>query len=148
MKMNWGTGIVIAMISFIVFILTFVYRSVAVDDYRHELVSEDYYKDELLYQQEIDKMNKSSELKANLRLSRTDEGLVIHFPAELDTRKVSGTVRLQRPSNKSLDVELAIDLNGNELLIPEKRLVSGKYQVIIDWKHDEAEYLFKDEIFY
>ena len=148
MKMNWGTGIVIAMISFIVFILTFVYRSVAVDDYQHELVSEDYYKDELLYQQEIDKMNKASELEANLSLRRISEGLVVYFPAELDASKISGTVRLQRPSNKNLDIELAIDLDGNELLIPEDRLVSGKYQVIIDWKHDGAEYLFKDEIFY
>ena len=148
MKMNWGTGIVIAMISFIVFILTFVYRSVAVDDYQHELVSEDYYKDELLYQQEIDKMNKASELEANLSLSRTSEGLVVYFPSELDASKISGTVRLQRPSNKNLDIELAIDLDGNELLIPEDRLVSGKYQVIIDWKHAGAEYLFKDEIFY
>ena len=148
MKMNWGTGIVIAMISFIVFILTFVYRSVAVDDYQHELVSEDYYKDELLYQQEIDKMNKASELEANLSLSRTSEGLVVYFPAELDASKISGTVRLQRPSNKNLDIELAIDLDGNELLIPEDRLVSGKYQVIIDWKHGGAECLFKDEIFY
>ena len=47
MKLNWGTGIVIAMISFMIFILTFVYRSVVMDEYQHELVSEDYYGDEL-----------------------------------------------------------------------------------------------------
>jgi hypothetical protein len=148
MKMNWGTGVVIAMVSFIVFILTFVYRSVVVDKYQHELVSEDYYKDELLYQQEIDKMTKASELEVDLKLNRTSEGLVIEFPSDLDPEAISGTIRLQRPSNKKLDLELPIDLSKSEFLIPGNLVVSGKYQVVIDWKHDAAEYLFKDEIFY
>lgn len=52
-KFNWGTGIVIAMVLFMTFILTFVYKSLT-PQYTHDLVSEDYYKDELLYQKEID----------------------------------------------------------------------------------------------
>lgn len=146
--MNWGTGVVIAMISFIVFILTFVYRSVVVDEYQHELVSEDYYKDELLYQEEIDKMTKARELGVDLSIARTADGLVLTFPAEFDAKDISGTIRLQRPSNKKLDYELEIDLVDNVLLIPDEHLVSGKYQVIVDWKHDSSEYLFKEVIFY
>ena len=146
--MNWGTGVVIAMISFIVFILTFVYRSVVVDEYQHELVSEDYYKDELLYQEEIDKMTKARELKVNLSIARTADGLVLTFPAEFDAKDISGTIHLQRPSNKKLDYELEIDLVDNVLLIPDEHLVSGKYLVIVDWKHDASEYLFKEVIFY
>ncbi len=41
-KINWGTGIVIAMVLFIIFILSFVYKTIAVDKYEHHLVSEDY----------------------------------------------------------------------------------------------------------
>jgi len=148
MKMNWGTGVVIAMVSFMVFILTFVYRSVMMDEYQHELVSEDYYKDELHYQEEIDKLNNASRLKADLALSKTDKGLVVRFPSDLEPDKISGSFRLQRPSNKSLDIELPIDLQGHELLIVDERLVAGKYLVIIDWKYDTSEYLFKDQIFY
>ena len=136
------------MISFIVFILTFVYRSVVVDEYQHELVSEDYYKDELLYQEEIDKMTKARELGVDLSIARTADGLVLTFPAEFDAKDISGTIRLQRPSNKKLDYELEIDLVDNVLLIPDEHLVSGKYQVIVDWKHDSSEYLFKEVIFY
>lgn len=146
--MNWGTGIVIAMISFMAFILTFVYKSVAMDEYQHELVSEDYYKDELHYQQEIDKMNKASKEKLNLTLSRSEKGLVIHFPENLEPGKVSGTIRLQRPSNKSLDIDIPIVLSGHEQLIAKDRLASGKYLVAVDWKNGSSEYLFKDEIFY
>ena len=50
-KISWSAGIVIAMVSFMVFILSFVYKSIAMDEYQHELVSEDYYKDELHYQE-------------------------------------------------------------------------------------------------
>ena len=73
MKLNWGTGIVIAMISFMIFILTFVYRSVVMDEYQHELVSEDYYGDELHYQEEIDKLKNASNLETDVALMRSNQ---------------------------------------------------------------------------
>ena len=148
MKLNWGTAIVIAMISFMIFILTFVYRSVAMDEYKHELVSEDYYGDELHFQEEIDKLDNASKLKTNVGLSQSKDGLIIHFPSDLNADNIKGTVMLQRPSNKSLDLKTEIVLNGHDLLIPDQKLASGKYIVVVDWVHDSSEYMFKDEIFY
>lgn len=146
--MNWGTGVVIAMVSFMIFILTFVYRSVVMDEYQHELVSEDYYKDELHYQEEIDKLNNAAALEVNLTVSRTSEGLLLRFPGNLDPGKISGNIRVQRPSKKALDLELPVQLSGYEQLIPDEKLVSGKYLISVDWKHGESEYLFKEELFY
>jgi len=148
MKVNWGTAIVIAMIAFIAFILTFVYRSAVMDEYQHELVSEDYYGDELHYQEEIDKLKNASELEVDLALIRTEDGLTFRFPENLEPEKISGTISLQRPSNKSLDLKLPIELSGNDVLIPDQNLASGKYIVVVDWKHENSEYMFKDEIFY
>ena len=148
MKLNWGTGIVIAMISFMIFILTFVYRSVVMDEYQHELVSEDYYGDELHYQEEIDKLKNASNLETDVTLKSIPEGLVIKFPKDLESSKISGTVYLQRPSNKSLDLRLPIELTTEDLLVPDESLASGKYIVVVDWKHNDSEYMFKDEIFY
>ena len=146
--MNWGTGVVIAMVSFMIFILTFVYRSVVMDEYQHELVSEDYYKDELHYQEEIDKLNNAAALEVNLTVSRTSEGLLLRFPGNLEPGKISGSIRVQRPSKKALDIELPVQLSGYEQLIPDEKLVSGKYLISVDWKHGESEYLFKEELFY
>ena len=148
MKVNWGTAMVIAMIAFIVFILTFVYRSAVMDEYQHELVSEDYYGDELHYQEEIDKINNASKLEVDLTMVRTADGLTFRFPEDLEPEKISGTISLQRPSNKSLDLKLPIELNESEFLIPDQNLASGKYVVVVDWKHENSEYMFKDEIFY
>ena len=47
MKFNWGTGIVIAIISFISFILYFVITMTADKKYSHDLVTQKYYQQEL-----------------------------------------------------------------------------------------------------
>jgi len=62
-KINWGTGIVIAMVLFMAFILQYVYRVSVYEKYDHHLVADDYYKDELNYQKQIDKESNANNLK-------------------------------------------------------------------------------------
>ena len=146
--MNWGTGVVIAMILFMAFILSFVYKSVVMKEYQHELMSEDYYRDELHYQEEIDKINNASELEENVKIIRSENGILIEFPKGLDSDQITGKISLLRPSNKKLDLIVDIALKSSKQLIQEDQLVSGKYLVIIDWKNGEDEYMFKDNLFY
>lgn len=145
---NWGTGISIAIVCFMVFILSFVYRSVVMDEYQHELVSEDYYKDELHYQEEIDKMENANKLDQDVKLVNSPEGIRIVFPEDMNPEDIRGTVVFKKLDNKKLDLTLDLDLEGHELLIPAERLVQGKWMVQIDWKHQGEEYLFKDNWFY
>ena len=49
MKINWGTGLAIVMGLFITFILYFVIRISTEDKYDYDLVSEEYYKKEVVY---------------------------------------------------------------------------------------------------
>jgi len=147
-KINWGTGVVIAMVLFMVFILQFVYRTLANDKYEHQLVSEDYYKDELYYQQEIDKMNNASKLEQNTTLERTKEGFLITFPSKMDVTKIMGNIYFQRPSNDKLDFEQDIKLTDNRIVINHDNLVSGKWKVKIDWKYNDEEYMLKEDVFY
>ena len=55
MKFNWGTGIVLAFIAFISFIMYFVISMNTDKSLDHDLVNEDYYKQELEFQNDIDK---------------------------------------------------------------------------------------------
>ena len=54
MKLNWGTGIVIAFVGFISFIMYFVITMNTDKALDHDLVTEDYYKEELEFQNDID----------------------------------------------------------------------------------------------
>ena len=124
-KISWPTGIIIAMSAFIIFILSFVYKATFMPQYDHHLVSDDYYKDELNYQQEIDKLNKAATLKKDVTLTKVAEGLLIKFPTEFDPEKITGTISFQRPSNDKIDFELPIKLITADYLISDDNLVQG-----------------------
>ncbi|WGD34260.1 FixH family protein [Olleya sp. YS] len=148
MKLNWGTSIVIAFIAFISFIMYFVINMNINKDLDHDLVSEDYYKQELEYQNDINKEENSKELASKLMWKKIPEGLQIIFPKELDYNAISGKVFLYRPSNKQLDFETTILLSNHNLLIPDKRLLDGRWNIKIDWKHKDNNYMFKEDITY
>jgi len=148
LKFTWGTGITIAMIAFMIFILSFVYKSIALDEYQHELVSEDYYKDELHYQEEIDKLNNAEKLSQNVVVKNSSQGLHIIFPQDIEESSITGEISFKRLSNQNLDFTESITLSNHEQIIPAKKLVSGKWIIKVDWKSDGKEYLFKDSWFY
>ena len=148
MKLNWGTGIVIAFVAFIAFIMYFVINMSAVDKYDTSLVTEDYYKQELEYQSDIDKESNSKDLKTNITWKRTDTGLLISFPDNLDAEKITGKVFLYRPSNKQLDFESTISLSNHNLLIPDKRLLDGRWNIKVDWQYRGKSFLYKEAIVY
>lgn len=148
MKINWGTGIVIAFICFISFIMYFVISMNTNKKYDHDLVTEDYYKEELQFQNDIDKENNSKTLNTNISWTRTTEGILITFPESLETNKITGKVFLYRPSNKQLDFETSISLSNHNLLIPDKRLLDGRWNIKVDWQYKGKSYLYKKEIIY
>ncbi len=148
MKINWGTGIVLALIGFIGFILFFVIRMSTDDRAKHDLVTEEYYKAELEYQKEIDASNNASSLSAQFKFERTVEGLLITFPEEIKHQETKGTVSLYRPSNKHLDFNLPISLSNTHLLIPNERLLDGRWDIKISWEDNGDMFLHKESITY
>ena len=148
MKINWGTGIVLAFIAFIGFIMYFIITMNVSDKYDHDLVTEDYYAEELSYQNDIDKLNNAKDLIENVYYVKTVDGLKINFPKDLDYKEITGKVFLYRPSNKQLDFETPISLSNPYLLIPDKRLVDGRWNIKIDWQYNGKSYLYKASINY
>ena len=148
MKINWGTGIVIAFIAFIGFILFFVIRMSMDDKANHDLVTKEYYKEELAYQNEIDAETNANELSIKLKINKSKEGLTIQFPSDIDYNKIKGVVSLYRPSNKHLDFDLPISLSNSHLLIPDKRLLDGRWDIKIAWEYLDKPFLVKESINY
>ncbi|WP_115461476.1 FixH family protein [Winogradskyella aurantiaca] len=148
MKLNWGTAIVIAFIGFIGFIMFFVVRMSTDDKYNHELVADDYYQQELEYQNDIDKVENAKALSEEISYKKTEEGLLLSFPKEIDQLKIEGKVFLIRPSNKQLDFEMPISLSNHYLLIPDNRLLDGRWNIRIEWTEGKETYLYKSALTY
>lgn len=148
MKINWGTSIVLAFIGFIGFILFFVVRMSMDNKANHDLVTEEYYKQELAYQKEIDAEANAKNLANPIKIEKTNNGLLLKFPKILEGQNIQGTVSLYRPSNKHLDFDLPVSLSNTHLLIPDKRLLGGRWDIKIIWEHKGKEFLHKESITY
>jgi nitrogen fixation protein FixH len=146
MKFNWGTGIVIAIVAFMSFIMYFVITMSTDKSYKHDLVTDKYYEKELEFQDEINAIKNANSLEENVIITYVKEGLKIQFPSNFSPEKIKGKVFLYRPSNKQLDFEIPISISNTYLLVPEKRLLDGRWNISVSWKYKNKEYLFKKEL--
>lgn len=148
MKWNWGTGIVIGMMSFIAFILYMVITMSTDSRYSHDLVTEEYYAKEMAYQDEIDAETNTNNLTEKVISKRVQKGWKISFPVAFTPHKIKGNVFLYRPSNQKLDFEISLDLSSPDLLIPDNNLIDGRWNIIINWQYDGKSFMYKEEISY
>lgn len=148
LKINWGTGIVLAFIGFIVFILSFVIRMNTQKKYDHQLVTEAYYARELSFQEDMDREQRTHRQGMDPRIERTKKGINIDFPDHLKPGGISGSVSLYRPSDSKEDFEISVKLSGRRLIIPDEKLLPGRWNVEIDWQYGENRYLTREKIIY
>ncbi len=145
MKINWGTSIVLAIISFMTFILYLVITMTTDKNFSHDLVIEDYYKQELNFQGQMARETNSQTLTRDIEIEMTREGILIDFPPGLDPSLIEGKIMLYRPSDKELDFSIPIKLNEQQVMIPASLLEAGRWNIIIDWSYEEESYYFKKE---
>lgn len=147
MKINWGTSIVIAFGLFMAFILFFVFKVQSNPEYDNELVVEEYYKHDARFQEEMQKIQSAEDLSIKPKIVPFEKGIKITFPSEFNPKNIKGKVSLYRPSNKKLDFEIPISLSDSTLLIPENKLVGGRWDITLNWEYDGKEFQFKEVLY-
>lgn len=138
--MNWGKGIVIAFVLFATVIGSMVVISMKQEV---NLVAPDYYKQEIAYQDQINRKENFNALNNKPILKKETGGvLLIKFPKELSNTFVSGDILFFRPSTSKLDRKVAFRLNEDgQQQISIGHLQKGVWKVKISWKgSDEKEY--------
>ena len=129
MKWNWGTKIAIFYSSFVVFTLFMVYMAFSE---QYDLVTEDYYAEEIAYQGTIDSKQRTKRLKNNLLTTIEGKELKITFPNQGKT--VEGSINCFRPSDESKDFQLKFLAENGTYSIPLEKFIRGKYTLKIEWK--------------
>lgn len=147
MKINWGTGIVIAFGLFMTFILYFVFRVQSDSKYDNDLVVEEYYKKDAHFGDEMAKVQNAQDLVQKPTVSIIGQDISIVFPEFFIAKNIKGKVSLYRPSNKKLDFEVPISLSNSTLLIPKKSLVGGRWDINMEWEYSGKTYLTKETIY-
>lgn len=141
MKINWGSGIAALYITFIVFVLAMVYMAFGE---KYELVTEDYYQQEIEFQGKIDRSTNAYALDDKLKISVKDGHLILEFPKSKSA--TSGLIHFFRPSDKSADFDATIDLDEGVQEIDLNKFLKGKYLVKTEWENEGKEYFQEDII--
>lgn len=134
---NWPNGIIFALTTFMIFIISLIYIYQSNNNV-FDLVTEQYYDEELIYQNEINAYKRTKILQYIPTYSIKKEGLIIQFPKNFINSKIH--ILLQHPYNKSLDINLLLINPKNNILIPSKLLKPTLYLLKIKWIHNNLNY--------
>jgi hypothetical protein len=134
--MKW---IVAAFVVFALFMGALVFISLREDV---NLVSENYYAEELKHQDKIDKQNNANQLAEQPQLSFVDNAIKVSFPYFSSIEK--GQLHVLRPSNNLLDQTFELSaMEGDSQLFELKVWEKGLYRVSLTWTMEGKEYYFE-----
>ncbi|WP_269227631.1 FixH family protein [Flavobacterium eburneipallidum] len=147
MKINWGTGIVIAFAVFITFILYFVFSVQSNAKYDNELVYEEYYKQDAKFGDEMKRIQNVQDLAQKPVIKNNSEGITIVFPDLFIPKNIKGKLAFYRPSNKKFDFEVPILLSDATFTVSKKKLLSGRWNINMEWQYNDKQYLTREIIY-
>ncbi len=141
--MNWGNKLILVFIGFAGLMATLVYKAV---NTRYELVSKEYYQDELRYQDKIDGKANAATIGA-IVVTATKENLVLQLPKEMEGLSIKGEAWFYCKTDaiKDLRLPLAVDADGRQIITREK-LRADKYLLKLSWEAADKKYYLEKEI--
>ncbi len=131
-RFHWGTGITIVISLFCISILAVVYSAFQEPVF---MVSDDYYAEEIRYQEKIDQMKNVAALstKPELRYLAKEKLVILQLPS--DTQVAEGNIHFFRPSDSRMDFNSQLEDNGqNAWQFNALRMQPGLWKVKLTWK--------------
>ena len=144
MKIGWGWKIAILYGGFMIIILSLVIGSTRQS---FDLVSADYYGEEIAYQKVIDAGKNQASLSQPISIHANAKTVSIDFPAEFKDKALSGNVQFYSPVNSKWDKKFALTKEGNTVNIDRSQLRNTRYTLKISCKVDGKDYYQESELY-
>jgi len=141
MRINWGVKIIIVYSVFVLFMLGMVYMCTR---QHFDLVSSDYYAQELQYQQVIDGAKNTSQLEEPIVIKQSSNSIDIALPASQKSIE-NGKAFFYRPSDASKDFTEAF--TSNNFRVDKSKMIPGVYKVKITWTESGKDF-FEEQSLY
>jgi hypothetical protein len=143
-KFNWGTGILITIILFMIITVATVVFLMNEDV---DLVESDYYAKGIDHQKQIERVNRTNSMDDEVSIDQEMEYIRLSFPDSYQKKNINGTIQFYRPSDskKDLTVPVTIDSNAQQV-IPISSLDRGYWKIKLNWNADSKEY-YKESSF-
>ena len=138
-KFTWAHGLMIALGSFMIFILSLIFFAGNMG----EMVEENYYEKTVHFQEDIDAAKRANSLEIKPEVIQQANGYLIRFHDQPE----SGEIWFLRSNNSEEDVKQPLNLNTRkEQLVHALDLKNGEYEVSIRWKQNGQNYLLKQTV--
>jgi hypothetical protein len=130
MKFNWGTGILIFLILFLMAAAAFIIFAM-----RQEvnLVHKDYYEKGVDYTDQMNVITRSQPYSEKIEVQQDENGLLISIDSALAATIDSGKVLLYRPSESSRDLEVLLEKPIHSIFVSSDKLIGGRYILKMQW---------------
>ncbi len=143
-KLNWGWSILLVYVTFMTVFLILFFKSFKELE-TNELVTDNYYQKELKYGDVLAKKKNADSMRIPIQIQQNAEGVQIKFPSY--QKSISGNIILYKPDNQKLDQRIPIHLDGNNTItIPMKSLISGRWNIALDWKQNDVLYFVEKKL--
>jgi hypothetical protein len=142
--MNFGVKITLLYLSFVALILTLVFMSF---NQKVELVSKDYYAQEIAFQDKIISINNERSLNGSIYHEIIGKEITLTIDSTLYRKDLEGTIVLFRPSDSSKDLKIKMNFNNCKQIINEPSLIHGAYKLQLSWVSNHTKY-FKEEVIF
>lgn len=144
-KWHWGSKLLVAMILFMLLIITLVYMSMR---QTFHLVENDYYPKALVYQDRIDKTQNAIKLDEKVLIENIGEEVVMTFQPAFHSLEINGTIEFYRPSDRSMDIRLPIQTDSaGRQRCDIRSMQKGKYLVKLDYEVEGKGYYQEETIY-
>lgn len=141
--MSWGKWIITSFVLFALFIAVLVTVSIRQDV---NLVSKDYYQEELIYQRQIERIKNTEALSIKPEITfENDRFIQIQY---IGLKRISkGELILFRPSDAGLDQKFIFQsVSDSTLSFELKPAPKGMYRAKMSWTMDGREYYLEEVI--
>ncbi len=141
--MNWGNKLVVAFVVFGCLIGTLVYKAV---NTRYDLVSKDYYKEELRYQERIDGLKNAASV-SNVQIEQDATSIQIQLPKEHKGFVVKGDVFFYCITDERKDAHFPLEIDSTaRVQVLKSTLQKGAYQIKLNWQLGKDAFYYEQKI--
>ena len=139
--MDWGKGIVLVFVAFAAIMVSMVTICMKKEDLH--LVTQNYYEEEIKYQEHIDKVTNANGLSYEaLLFDKLRKSVSINLPLG-----AKGELHLFRPSDARLDQKLEVDVvNENATVVDLTSLKPGYWLMKLTWSAEGKSYYQEQKI--
>ena len=141
--MNWGNKIILVFAVFVSGILYMVFKA---GSYNTDLVTTDYYEQELVYQQTIDAVERTNALTSQVNCIVSGEHIEIQFPVEMNNEALDADVWLYCIADKQKDIKKKFSTIEGKIAMPFLPDNKGLHEIKLNWVSKGQTYYYKQKI--